>query len=37
MVLLGMDETTVAFEKKHNPFVLEWMRRGADAPPWPQQ
>ncbi len=24
-----MDETTVAFEKKHNPFVLEWrMRRG---------
>ncbi len=24
-----MDETTIAFEKKHNPFVLEWrMRRG---------
>jgi len=30
MVLPGhMDETTVAFEKKHNPFVLEWkIRRG---------
>ncbi len=24
-----MDETTIQFEKKHNPFVLEWrMRRG---------
>ena len=31
MVLPGhMDETTIAFEKKHNPFVLEWkMRQGA--------
>ena len=30
IVLPGhMDETTVEFEKKHNPFVLEWrMRRG---------
>jgi hydroxyacylglutathione hydrolase len=25
-----MDETTVAFEKAHNPFVLEWQRRGDD-------
>jgi glyoxylase-like metal-dependent hydrolase (beta-lactamase superfamily II) len=29
-----MDETTVAFEKAHNPFVLEWMRRPSDAPRW---
>ena len=28
-----MDETTIAFEKQHNPFVLEWMRRGADSKP----
>jgi glyoxylase-like metal-dependent hydrolase (beta-lactamase superfamily II) len=30
VVLPGhMDETSIAFEKKHNPFVLEWrMRRG---------
>ena len=30
VVLPGhMDETTIAFERKHNPFVLEWrMRRG---------
>jgi hypothetical protein len=30
VVLPGhMDETTIAFEKKLNPFVLEWrMRRG---------
>lgn len=38
MVLPGhMDETTIAFEKKHNPFVLEWMRRGSEAPGWAQQ
>jgi hydroxyacylglutathione hydrolase len=30
VVLPGhMDETTIAFERKHNPFILEWrMRRG---------
>ncbi len=28
IVLPGhMDETTIAFEQKHNPFVLEWMQR----------
>ena len=28
MVLPGhMEETTIAFERKHNPFVLEWMFR----------
>ena len=38
VVLPGhMDETQIAFEKKHNPFVLEWMRRGTDSPPWPRQ
>lgn len=38
VVLPGhMEQTTVAFEKKHNPFVLEWMRRGTDSPPWPRQ
>jgi glyoxylase-like metal-dependent hydrolase (beta-lactamase superfamily II) len=38
LVLPGhMEETTVAFEKKHNPFVLEWQRRGTDAPAWLQQ
>jgi glyoxylase-like metal-dependent hydrolase (beta-lactamase superfamily II) len=38
MVLPGhMEETTVAFEKKHNPFVLEWQRRGTDQPGWLQQ
>ena len=29
-----MEETTVGFEKAHNPFVLEWMRRPSDTPPW---
>jgi hypothetical protein len=30
IVLPGhMEETTIAFEAKHNPFVLEWkIRRG---------
>lgn len=38
LVLPGhMEETTVAFEKKHNPFVLEWQRRGTDSPAWLQQ
>lgn len=38
MVLPGhMEETTVEFEKKHNPFVLEWQRRGTDQPGWLQQ
>jgi hypothetical protein len=33
-----MDETTVAFEKAHNPFVLEWQRRGDDPKQaWLQQ
>lgn len=33
IVLPGhMEETTVAFEKAHNPFVLEWQRRAADQP-----
>ena len=32
-----MDETSIAFEKQHNPFVLEWLRRGTDSPPWDQQ
>jgi len=28
VVLPGhMDETTIAFERKHNPFVLEWLQR----------
>jgi glyoxylase-like metal-dependent hydrolase (beta-lactamase superfamily II) len=28
VVLPGhMDETTIAFEKRHNPFVLEWLSR----------
>ena len=27
-----MEETTVAFEKAHNPFVLEWLRRPSDRP-----
>ncbi len=32
MVLPGhMDQTTIAFEKKHNPFVLEWLMRRRDA------
>lgn len=36
MVLPGhMDETTVEFEKKHNPFVLEW-QRGAESRAWLQ-
>ena len=31
VVLPGhMDETTVQFEKRHNPFVLEWQRRLQD-------
>lgn len=38
IVLPGhMEETTVQFEKKHNPFVLEWQRRGTDQPGWLQQ
>jgi glyoxylase-like metal-dependent hydrolase (beta-lactamase superfamily II) len=32
-----MDETTIAFERQHNPFVLEWLRRGTDSPAWAQQ
>ena len=32
IVLPGhMQETTVAFEKEHNPFVLDWQRRRAAA------
>ncbi|MCO5202623.1 MAG: MBL fold metallo-hydrolase [Chloroflexi bacterium] len=32
IVLPGhMEETTVAFEKAHNPFVLEWQRRAGDS------
>jgi glyoxylase-like metal-dependent hydrolase (beta-lactamase superfamily II) len=32
IVLPGhMDETTVAFEQKHNPFVLEWRMRQQEA------
>lgn len=26
-----MDETTIAFEKRHNPFVLEWKMRMEEA------
>lgn len=38
IVLPGhMEETTVAFEKAHNPWVLEWQRRGSDSPAWLQQ
>ncbi|MGI8925580.1 MAG: MBL fold metallo-hydrolase [Tepidiformaceae bacterium] len=29
-----MDETTVGFETKHNPFVLEWRMRRGDAGHW---
>ena len=37
IVLPGhMEETTVAFEKQRNPFVLEWQRSGADSPAWQQ-
>jgi hydroxyacylglutathione hydrolase len=37
MVLPGhMEETTIEFEKKHNPFVLEWQRRASDSPAWRQ-
>ena len=37
LVLPGhMEETTVEFEKKHNPFVLEWQRRPSDNPAWRQ-
>jgi len=32
-----MDETSIGFEKKHNPFVLEWQRRGTGQPGWLQQ
>ena len=32
-----MEETTIAFERAHNPFVLEWLRRGTDAPSWDRQ
>lgn len=32
IVLPGhMEETTVAFEKAHNPWVLEWQRRAGDS------
>ncbi|GIW18500.1 MAG: hypothetical protein KatS3mg064_1657 [Tepidiforma sp.] len=39
IVLPGhMQETTIAFEKQHNPFVLEWLRRGQDpAASWLRQ
>lgn len=38
IVLPGhMEETTIEFEKRHNPFVLEWQRRGTDSPAWMQQ
>jgi glyoxylase-like metal-dependent hydrolase (beta-lactamase superfamily II) len=38
IVLPGhMEETTIEFEKRHNPFVLEWLRRGTDSPAWMQQ
>jgi len=38
MVLPGhMDETTIGFERKHNPFVLEWLKRGTERPAWLQQ
>lgn len=38
IVLPGhMEETTIEFEKRHNPFVLEWQRRGADSPAWLQE
>ncbi|MCZ2109713.1 MAG: MBL fold metallo-hydrolase, partial [Dehalococcoidia bacterium] len=31
IVLPGhMDQTTVQFEKRHNPFVLEWMQHRRD-------
>ncbi|HXU22915.1 MAG TPA: MBL fold metallo-hydrolase [Tepidiformaceae bacterium] len=33
IVLPGhMEQTTVSFEKQHNPFVLEWLRRPGDRP-----
>ncbi|PFG73963.1 MBL fold metallo-hydrolase [Tepidiforma thermophila] len=39
IVLPGhMQETTIGFEKQHNPFVLEWLRRGQDpAASWLRQ
>jgi glyoxylase-like metal-dependent hydrolase (beta-lactamase superfamily II) len=38
IVLPGhMEETTVAFEKAHNPFVLEWQRRGTGNRAWLEQ
>ena len=29
-----MDETSIAFERAHNPFVLEWLMRRGDAGHW---
>lgn len=29
-----MDETSIAFERAHNPFVLEWLTRRGDAGHW---
>jgi len=29
-----MDETSIAFERAHNPFVLEWMMSRGDASHW---
>ena len=29
-----MDETSIAFERAHNPFVLEWLMRRGDASHW---
>ncbi len=35
VVLPGhMQETTVGFEKQHNPFVLEWLKHRRDAAHW---
>lgn len=33
VVLPGhMEETTIAFEREHNPFVRDWLRQRGDAP-----
>ena len=33
VVLPGhMEETTIAFEREHNPFVRDWLRQRRDAP-----
>jgi glyoxylase-like metal-dependent hydrolase (beta-lactamase superfamily II) len=35
IVLPGhMEETSIEFEKRHNPFVLEWLMRRGDAGHW---